>query len=315
MYMKNKQLVDEFERLCKQYCRSEMVLAEMPIPYALKLAPKGMQTEAPHLTISAGIHGNEQESVHALNMILQEAEQELQCVEKPVLFILGNPRAVEQNVRYIGTDLNRQFFLNSSFIDKETYEGNRAIEILSCTAGIRYLLDIHSTDGITRKPYGIFPERDDTLKFLQRLGTDIADVIFMGILESDKGLCFDEHFYHKDTVCTPITIEVGHIGQGVSAIERAKKAIYGALQTTEVIKGLVADGPQPKIWDQVQKIRNGRGITLVKGLDNFQEVTPEFILAYDDMGPIRSTYGGIIFFPNYTRKEADYLVRVAAERK
>ncbi len=313
--MKDKQLLDEFERLCKQYCGQEKIAAEIPIPYALKIAPREMETQAPQLTISVGIHGNEQESVQALNAVLEEAEQELMRVEKPVLFILGNPRAVEENVRYIDTDLNRQFFADKEKIQNRLYEGHRALEILSCAKGTRYLLDIHSTDGPTRKPYGIFPNRPDLIQFLQDLGTDITDVILMDALSPNEGRCFDEHFYVTDTTCTPITIEVGHIGQGTSAIERAKKAIYGALHRAGVLSGSVVPGSNVKKWDEVQNVKKGEGITLVKGLENFQEVTPEFILAYDDMGPIRSTHEGIIFFPNYTRKESDYLVRVAAEHK
>ncbi len=314
--MKNKQLTDEFERLCEQYCRAESIFAKMPIPYALKLTPpEGMQTQAPYLTISVGVHGNEQESVQALNTILKEEERALLHLKESVLFILGNPRAVEENVRYIDTDLNRQFFAEREKIQTETYEGKRAAKILSCAKGTRYLLDIHSTDGPTRKPYGIFPERPDMIAFLQDLGTDISDVLLIPRTDTAKGFALDEHFYYTEKDCSAITIEVGHIGQGTSAIERAKKAIYGALYKTGVIAGAVAPGPNLNHWVEVQNVKKGKGITLVKGLENFQEVTPESILAYDDMSPIKSTHHGIIFFPNYTRKETDYLVRIAAERK
>lgn len=312
--MKNKELVDEFARLCKHYCRQREISAQMPAPYALQLTPKGIQTQVPYLTISAGVHGNEQESVQALNNVLEEAENELQQAQKPVLFVLGNPRAVEENVRYIDTDLNRQFFAEKERVQKEFYEGNRALELLSCAKGTRYLLDIHSTDWITKKPYGIFPNRPDLIQFLQDLGTDITDIILMDVLSPDEGMCFDEHFYVTDANCTPITIEVGHIGNGNVAVERAKKAIYGALHRAGILSGEEGRGPKPRLWTEVQKIRNEPDVTLVGHLENFEETKKGDILAYHGNTPVRSIADGVIFFPNYTQQKAPYLVRVAVTK-
>jgi len=54
-------------------------------------------------------------------------------------FIIGNPKAVAANKRYVDSDLNR------SFRQGEGYEAKRALEISALFAKYNYVIDIHTT--------------------------------------------------------------------------------------------------------------------------------------------------------------------------
>ena len=308
----SQELLCKFDELTAKYNSAN---CSRPIEYSLKLFPKGYDLNcAPHLTVGVGIHGNEQHSIHALNDILVEFESPLQDVKKPVLFVLGNPQAVKINKRYVECDLNRQF---KERVDVSTYEGGRAKEILSVASGTRYLLDIHSTTAFLRRPYGIFPDRDDLVEFMVNLGTDISDIILVPVLSPEEGQCFDEYFYTTDKSCTPITIEVGHIGESKAATTRAKNAILGALYATGVLEGECAKGQTPALWidGQVVKQTKESEITLVPGLENFQPSSKGDILAYNKGSPIMSSCDGVIIFPTYNDPKAKDLVRVAIPKR
>jgi len=84
----------------------------------------------------AGIHGNEQMPVKALS-------------ENNVQFILGSPKAYEQNARFIEQDLNGVFGINNN-----TYESKRASEILTEIDESDLVVDFHTTSATT-EPFAI----------------------------------------------------------------------------------------------------------------------------------------------------------------
>lgn len=75
----------------------------------------------------AGLHGNEQAPVHAL-------------VSKGISFISGNLEALRSGVRFIDTDLNASFG-----IETEGYERDRAKEILALISPDDVVIDFHTT--------------------------------------------------------------------------------------------------------------------------------------------------------------------------
>ena len=69
-------------------------------------------------------------------------------------FLIGNPLAMEKNIRFVESDLNRSFPGNIS----GTYEEKRAVEILKVIKKYEFIIDLHSTSenhpliGIITKP-------------------------------------------------------------------------------------------------------------------------------------------------------------------
>ncbi|KAM3855952.1 N-acyl-aromatic-L-amino acid amidohydrolase (carboxylate-forming) [Vipera latastei] len=105
------------------------------------------------VAICGGTHGNEMSGVYLVKHWLQDPS-ELQRSTFQVTPFVGNPRAVEQCVRYIGRDLNRTFaaaFLDTKASDSDLYEIQRAQEINQMFGpkgsfqAYDFMLDLHNT--------------------------------------------------------------------------------------------------------------------------------------------------------------------------
>lgn len=93
----------------------------------------------PKIVIFGAIHGNEPVGVEAIIAI----QKELDRIKKgEIIFILGNPPAYLQDVRFISSNLNRCFLNNFP----KDYEGYRANEITKFLKQYKpdFLLDLHS---------------------------------------------------------------------------------------------------------------------------------------------------------------------------
>lgn len=61
------------------------------------------------IVLSAGIHGNETAPIELLAQIIQDLFSGQLALAVRVLFVLGNPAAIRQGVRYLENDMNRMF--------------------------------------------------------------------------------------------------------------------------------------------------------------------------------------------------------------
>ncbi|XP_042302114.1 N-acyl-aromatic-L-amino acid amidohydrolase (carboxylate-forming) isoform X2 [Sceloporus undulatus] len=105
------------------------------------------------VAVCGGTHGNEMSGVYLAKHWLANSS-ELQRGTFHATPFLGNPRAVEQCVRYIGRDLNRAFtagILNYKVSDTDSYECQRAQEInqtfgpKGSSQAYDFMLDLHNT--------------------------------------------------------------------------------------------------------------------------------------------------------------------------
>ncbi|PSP92598.1 succinylglutamate desuccinylase [Halobacteriales archaeon QS_4_62_28] len=91
----------------------------------------------PDIAVVGGIHGDEPCGVHAVETLIEEAP----AVERSVALVVANEAAIERDVRYVDTDLNRSF---PGDHDSEAHEERLAAalveEIGDCTT-----LALHST--------------------------------------------------------------------------------------------------------------------------------------------------------------------------
>lgn len=105
----------------------------------------------PELAILGGVHGDEPCGEHAIEALL-DADP---AVERPVKCIIANERALNRNVRYTETDLNRSFPGNP---DAEAYETRLADELLKELHGCT-TLSLHSTHSY-KHPFVLVEEVD-----------------------------------------------------------------------------------------------------------------------------------------------------------
>jgi succinylglutamate desuccinylase len=97
----------------------------------------------PTSVIMAGVHGNEYCGIKAIEKVLPILENKI--VRGQVIFLLGNPLAVEENKRFIDSNLNRMFKNTRSKYEAHSYEYHRAKFIMSVLDNADALLDLHST--------------------------------------------------------------------------------------------------------------------------------------------------------------------------
>lgn len=102
--------------------------------------------DGPCIALMAGVHGNETAGIIALKKIIDN----LSLKKGEVYIIFGNPRAIEQGVRFTEKNLNRCFTKGN---EGQTYEDMRAREIMKILDTADALLDIHASNTPESEPF------------------------------------------------------------------------------------------------------------------------------------------------------------------
>lgn len=103
------------------------------------------------LTIIGGVHGDEICGIKALEEIISS----ISIDSGRVHFVYGNLRAIKLNKRQVEMNLNRAFRLEGMLLKKErqSYERQRALEIMSFLDESDALLDVHSSNTPASVPF------------------------------------------------------------------------------------------------------------------------------------------------------------------
>lgn len=99
--------------------------------------------------ILVGVHGNEKCGIEAFEKIAPT----LSIKNGEVFFIIGNPKAVEKNVRFIDENLNRLFRKEILSENKNTYERTLVPELMKYMQKSDALLDIHASNTPDSEPF------------------------------------------------------------------------------------------------------------------------------------------------------------------
>lgn len=167
------------------------------------------------VAVVGGTHGNELTGVYLIKKF-QQFPDLLKRSTFEVIALLGNPKAVEMNRRYVDRDLNR-CFAGEDLSNPElmSYEDRRAKEISAqlCPKeqhGADAIIDLHSTTanmGLTILPSSKHPFNLQLLAYLSQLYPSVR-------------VCFGERYGQDAPMLRSLsafgcTIEVGPIAQGV----------------------------------------------------------------------------------------------------
>lgn len=206
----------------------------------------------PEVAVVGGIHGDEPCGVRAVERLVEEAP----AVERSVLLVVANERAVEHGTRYVDTDLNRSF---PGDPDADSYEGRVAAELTERLADCTTLA-LHST----RSYEGRFALVDTVDGLARRLcpRLSVDAVVETGAAE---GRVF---------ASLPDTVEVECGFQGSdAAAENALTLSREFLGATGVVpdweREPAADLPVYALGDPIPKRRGGRYEVFAR---NFEEV-------------------------------------------
>ncbi|MGM0605664.1 MAG: succinylglutamate desuccinylase [Halobacteriota archaeon] len=170
----------------------------------------------PEVAIVGGIHGDEPCGPRAIDRILAEEPD----VDRPVKFIIANEKALEAEVRYLETDLNRAFPGDRrSDVHEERLAYDLAREIQGCTT-----LALHSTQSYA-DPIGVIKSVDEVARAIYpRLPVDV-------VIETDE-------YTDGRLIEYPHTIEVECGLQGTdTAAENGYELVRAFLAATDVLRG------------------------------------------------------------------------------
>jgi succinylglutamate desuccinylase len=257
-------------------------------------------SDGPTSIVLAGVHGNEVCGIFAFKEILLT----LKISAGTVYFIIGNPKAVAQNKRFVEFNLNRAFKpeLQLTKQEKESYEYRRAQFLKAYFRKASALLDIHSSATPESTPFLICEA--NALSIVRRFPVRI---VTSGFDQVNPGGT-DEYMNRIGKI--GICIECGqHTDR--EAKEIAKQAIYFFLESQGHIKYTPNIPPISQQRIIIQSIYiSKRNFELSKNWSDFENVPKYSIIGTDGGMLVRAQKNSIILFArNCTNanQEAFYL--------
>lgn len=245
------------------------------------------QEPGPVSTVLVGVHGNEPCGIRALEDLLPELEVRSGTVH----FIVGNPRAVQEGVRFTQRNLNRMFQDDSAYPEevKHSYEFVRSREIMKYLDQSSALLDIHSAARPTQ-PFA-FSEHDG-VRYLRTFPRQFVRVLTNADQVEPGGT--DGYMYRNGKV--GICIECGQ-HDDPNAIDIAKESILAFLEK----RGHVPATDREVHDIQLYKMSHGHVATtdsfvLDRQFEDFEHVTKGTLIGSDAGIPVVAPMDALILF-------------------
>jgi len=245
--------------------------------------------------ITVCIHGDEVCGLTAVNELIEEGffEENLDFKHERVTIILGNPKAVKCNKRFVDINLNRlftpQFIENKTKTDKlgkELYELSRLEEIAPEIEQCDEFLDLHSTSAPT-VPFAIVTPGEDSENIAK---TFPVKFILHNVVKVIVGTSLDHAYAFKKVGCC---VECGQHYER-QTVEVAKESIRAFLS-----KSHANTSPKEVLFvDKAEILHKGFGFCVdAKAFDRIQY--NELIARDDVVGEMRCPYeqGAFLIMP------------------
>lgn len=234
------------------------------------------------VAVFCGVHGNEKAGVFALNKIINDLE-----IKKGVVyFVFANPKAIEENKRFIDKNLNRCFFDKQ---EAKSYEEKRAQDLIKILELSDALLDVHASNNPETTPFAITDNGFDIVKNLN------FEIVATGFANFNAG---STDGFMKDKGKIGICIECGYSGKSEENIDLAYNSIVQFLQYFEVVDFKIPNYNlrQKKLHvDKIQKVTS-KNFKLTKTFKDFETIKKDFVIAKDEMKEFISDKERVILF-------------------
>lgn len=234
----------------------------------LQCTPKSNYTKT--MLLSAGIHGNETAPIELLANMINDLFAGRVILSARVLFVLGNPEAIRQGIRYLENDMNRMFCGAYQHL-KTDQETERAAHLEQITTQFfeqsspeaqRYHYDLHTAiRGSLLPVFALFPYQtqpfDDFL--IQSLNAADLDAL---VYHNAIGKTFT-HFTAEFFQAASSTLELGK----AKAFGQNDLAEFASID--QVIRAVFSGQALPV--RQKQKIRQFKVVdSILKQSEDFQ---------------------------------------------
>ena len=284
----------------------------------------------PTLIILGGIHGNEPAGVLAANRVRLRMQQRRAALRGEVVLLRGNTRALEQRLRYIDVDLNRQWTAENVRIAELENQSIREVselleqrelltvvrEVVSRARGEIYFVDLHTTSAHGQP----FATVGDTLRN-RRFALTFPLTIVLGLEEQIDGTLLE---YVNNLGAITMGVEAGQ-HEAMTSVDHHEAVIWNAMASTGNFRR--EDLPELEQYQsrlkrasggmKVVEVRHRHAIVpedcfkMEPGFTNFQSVRRGKVLARDRTGEIKASETGLILMPLYQTLGNDgfFLVR------
>lgn len=278
----------------------------------------------PLVLLVGGVHGNEKESLMALDRVFERLAGDAITVYGEIAGIRGNQRALEVDRRYLDYDLNRCFTVshleylrskNARLNKSEDHEAFELIRMIDDFAKqnnpIKLLVDLHTTSA-ARGNFIIVPEFYANHPIVESLKLPV-------IINLENFLKGTLSIHGCDEGFLGMAFEGGQIGSS-EAVDLHEAGIWMILTASGAVKGLdpkFIDKCSQVLMDQTEglpgKVRvnsmhmvhEGSEFAMKPGYYNFKPVERGEALAHDKNGEIVSPRDGMIFMPLYQKQGND----------
>ena len=277
---------------------------------------------SPSVIVIAGIHGNETAGILAIKKVLHIIKVKKTNFKGNLYVVCGNLNALQKNIRFEKTDLNRLWTREHLDYIKTSDNGFNADEkeqmaiyevvkeILSKDNGPFYFIDLHTTSSATI-PFITISDSLNNRKFSSNFSVPIV----LGIEE-----------YLEGPLLTYIN-EFGHVALGfeggqhndIASVSNCEAFVWlalvasGCIDKSEIdayddcIKVLSSYTLKSDFYeiDYRYLIQENENFKMMNGYKNFEKITKNELLAISNKKEVKATMDGIIFMPLYQQQGTD----------
>jgi hypothetical protein len=275
----------------------------------------------PTLVFVAGLHGNEPAGVEALQRVFA-ALPDPDRIHGEILGVRGNVTALERGVRFVDTDMNRDWWSEAlAFhlpVDAPVSEDTERRELLDTiepvlrrSDGAPVVVDLHTTSGDTPP----FVTIGDTLRN-RRFAQNVPLPMVLG-LEEQLAATFLEYINNRG--CVTMGCEGGRHDDPAAA-DHLEAVAWITLAAARVLDPGSLPSPDPRTilkeaargYPSIVEIRyrhpvpRGREFVMQPGYRSFQPVVAgERLGSWGDGRPVVSPEGGRLLMPLYQEQGDD----------
>jgi succinylglutamate desuccinylase len=267
------------------------------------------------LIVIGGVHGNEPAGIRAIERLSTLIENDDWKVDCSIYGLIGNPRAVEKNVRFVDENLNRAFGRSI----QGSYEHTRAQEIGMWLAHLAqrhpraHLLDLHSVS-IGETCMAI------TLQDAQKKVLQSVSPIPFKLIAPPEVIPGTLVGYAESLGMTGLVIECGNHssphGESVAMehIERVLEHLHALVRAATSFKQVNEyDGPM-RTYRLTAPIKPGAAFVWTIPVSSELFVTRGAVFAKDDTGHHVAPEDSFIIMPSKIPEPSDYDAGFLAQR-
>lgn len=224
----------------------------------------------PTSVILAGVHGDERCGVEAFAILLPS----LRIERGTVIFVYGNPRAIEKNVRETEQNLNRMFkpdtFLSKK--EKASYEYGRAQVLKTYLDRADVLLDVHSSATPGSTPFLI--AEGNARPITEKLPIDL---VVSGFDDTQPG---GTDYYMNKEGKIGICAECGDLNDPAST-NSAVQIILSFLSVVGHMEGKVTTQAQTRLRVSHLYYARTESFVLTREYSDFEKLSPNTSIGID----------------------------------